>query len=347
MRRDLESHLENIAGIISGASGEIYVASHPSADPDSISSLIALSHLVKSIGSETQPKFIAVNGVASNAAKLLEVGEESDLYSVIDYTPQRGDLLVVLDAPDCGRASISCDVYEHVYIIDHHALNGDPARYGGGRTHVLRDEYYTSTTEIVVQLLKILGERTPVELDRGISTAILAGLLYDTRVLQHPSIIALDSAQYLMMHGASIGDALRLIQTEMGLDEKIARVKGIMRARAYRVNGYIVCISHVGAHESSLAQLLAAAGCDLAVVLSDKEDHLRISLRCSQNLCRDEVDLESMLLKKLSSTVGARYGGHRRAAVASTPKLPMGEVESRIISILESFFGSDLKPLKP
>ncbi len=342
----MESHLENIAGIVSGASGEIYVASHPSADPDSISSLIALSQLVKYMGSETQPKFIAVNGVASNAAKLLELGEKSNLYSVIDHTPQRGDLLVVLDAPDCGRASISCDVYEHIYIIDHHALNGDPSRYGR-RTHVLRDEYYTSTTEIVVQLLKILGEKIPVELDRDISTAILAGLLYDTRILQHPSIIALDSAQYLMMHGASIGDALRLIQTEMRLDERIARVKGIMRARAYRVYSYIVCISHVGAHESSLAQLLAAAGCDLAIVLSDKEDHLRISLRCSQNLCRGEVDLESMLLKKLSSIFGARYGGHRRAAVASTPKLPMGEIESRIIAILESFFGADLKPLKP
>ena len=350
MRQDLENLLDNLLDSMERTE-KIYITSHPSADPDSIASLIAISYLLKIAGVRENPIYLNHGNIAATSKKLVELGLSRKLYKLKNRVEgMDSSTLIILDAPTCRRADIDCMLFSRVFIIDHHALGDIDGEYSkeSNRFFIYRDEYHTSTTEIAVQILKIYMSRVEnLEIPRDIATAILSGIVYDTKALQSASIIALDSTLFLAMHGASVSEALKLIHTDMALDERIARVKGMMRTEAYRSGDTIVCISHVGAHESSLAHLLIVSGCDLAVVLSDRNDHIRISARCSERLCRESIDLEYLLFKKLSEIFKASYGGHRKAGVASIRGENIEIVKGRILNILDNILDNRLRRLHP
>jgi nanoRNase/pAp phosphatase (c-di-AMP/oligoRNAs hydrolase) len=246
-------------------------------------------------------------------------------------------VLVIVDAPSCGRASIDCTGYEAVYLIDHHIPQEPLGIYRG-----VVEPSASSTTELCVLMLEEVSIDIP---SSWLANLLLSGILFDTRGLSMASIASIEAVRFLMMRGARISDALQMIRRAPEISERIARVKAMSRVRAYRAGGIIVCITHVGAYEASAAQILIGVGCDLALVISERSDSMRIVARCSEDLCRNR-GLDEIILSDLTRIYGGGWGGHRQAAVASI-KSPGGfeEILGRILEILRGKLGERLRPL--
>ncbi|MFZ8824552.1 MAG: DHH family phosphoesterase [Desulfurococcales archaeon] len=307
--------LEKLRGILRRVGEEIgdlskekkvAIASHPSADLDSISSALALSLLIKS-RSNTIPCYISSGGFDTLAKRVYEDAVSKGYMGDCPANLQSNWILLVVDTP-CRRASAECSSFDAVYVIDHHMSSGEEPRYPG----IVYPEA-SSTTELCTLMLEETSTDIP---DPQLANKILAGILYDTRTLTLASIIAIEATRYLMRWGARIGEALHLIRRSPGVDERIARLKAMSRVMIYRSGEILLCITHVGAYEASAAQILIGGGCDLAIVISEKDGETRVVGRCSEEFCR-EAGLGDMILDDLVKIYGGGWGGHRLAAVAS------------------------------
>jgi len=250
--------------------------------------------------------------------------------------PERTWVLVVVDTP-CSRASTPCEWFETYYIIDHHISSENVQGLRG-----IIEPGASSTTELCTLMLRevSIGLETP-----HIANLVLAGILYDTKGLSLASVAAIEATSYLMRWGARIGDALQKLRRPLGIDERIARLKAVLRARVYRAGDTILCVTRVGAYEASAAQILMGGGCDIAVVVSEKGEGARVVARCSQELC-GATGLGELLLEDLSRIYGGGWGGHRLAAVA-TVRASYEELEERVLEILGRRLGAKFNPLEP
>lgn len=308
----------------------VAVASHPSADPDSISSALSVSLIA--LRSSGKPACLVTEGGLDLISKPLFQNMVSKGY--IEECPERVDsdawALVLVDTPSCSRSPVECGVFRDIYIIDHHI---SPEQSLGARGII--EGNASSTTELCTLMLEELSiEISPSDA----ANMILAGILYDTRSLSIASLAAIEATRFLMMHGARIQDALKLIKRPLEVSERIARLKSMSRLTAYRSgDNVLVCITHVGAYEASSAQVLMGAGCDIALVLSEKDDLVRVVARCSEEVCR-ETGLGELVLGELAEIYRGGWGGHRLAAVASV-KAALDDVLKTIPRILEKRLG--------
>ena len=306
------------------------VASHPSADPDSVSSALSISLIA--LRSSGKPACLVTGGGIDLVSKPFFQNMVSRGY--IEECPRDVGgvswVLVLVDTPSCSRSSVDCSMFRDIYIFDHHILPEPGAGFRG----VVEGEA-SSTTELCVIMLEELS----VEVGSSdVANTILAGILYDTRSLSTASLAAIEATRFLMTWGARIQDALKLIKRPLEISERIARLKSMSRLAAYRSeDDLLICITHVGAYEASSAQVLMGAGCDIALVLSDKDDLLRIVARCSEEAC-GERGLGELVLEELARIFGGSWGGHRLAAVASA-RASLEDVLKAIPSILERRLG--------
>ncbi|WP_054842178.1 DHH family phosphoesterase [Vulcanisaeta distributa] len=102
---------------------------------------------------------------------------------------------------------------------------------------------------------------------------------------------------------------------EVTFSERMARVKGLLRMRAYRAGEYIICLSNVNAYESSLADVLIKSGCDVALVVSEHDGEMRLFGRCSRRIA-ERVSLAEVF-NDLARYFGGEGGGHATAAALS------------------------------
>lgn len=313
----------------------VAIASHPSADPDSVSSAISISTLLEQ-ASGSRPCVMLGGGLNRPGKKIFAMAEEAGVLSRCPEPAGPGEqILVLLDAPSCSRASIDCTGFSKIFVLDHHESSG-----GGGGFEGVIEPSASSTAELCTMMMEELGARPP---SSRVANMILAGILYDTRSLQLASLAAVEATRYLMIHGAGVQEALKILRDEIPVDEKIARLKALRRARFYRLGDRFVCITSVGAYEASAAQLLTASGCDMAVVISRGEELTRVVARCSEDLCGSR-GLGWYLFDELTASLGGSWGGHALAAVASLGAGP-GDLVGAIVEILSRRFGAPLEEL--
>ncbi|MDT7889852.1 MAG: DHH family phosphoesterase [Desulfurococcales archaeon] len=311
----------------------VAISSHPSADLDSISSALAISLMVKK-HSNTPACIISSTGFDALARKVYEEALLNGYIEECSPNPQREWILVVLDT-HCGRTSAECSFFSTVYVIDHHIAPGGGPVYPG----VIEAEA-SSTTELCTLMLEETSTGIPTP---QLSNTIMAGILYDTRGLVLASIAAIEATRYLMKWGARISDALQIIRRSPGIDERIARLKAMSRVKIYRARNILLCITRVGAYEASAAQILMGGGCDITIVISEK-DETRVVVRCSEDLCRDK-GLGELILEDLVKIYGGGWGGHRLAAVASI-RAPYEELLESIPRLLGDRLGIVFNPIE-
>src|SRR3989344_9655213 len=148
----------------------VLLLGHKNADPDSVSSVIALSYGLKELGIKTRCGVI--EGASKLAQKILDELNES-----VEIDPELNvDLIVLLDMSTEGQMS---DFYKKIIssktkkmIIDHHAIHD----YTMKADFSFIDEKATSTAGLVYDLLKELK----VEITSDIAKTILLGIVAET-----------------------------------------------------------------------------------------------------------------------------------------------------------------------
>ncbi len=324
----------------------VLVIAHRNTDFDGYASILLIDKALRILG-KNNIVLASPEGVAKPVRDLLEklniplrkVVESSEN---LDTKPSS---CIIVDTSSLSQIEDFINVIRDVEFliwVDHHSV-----RIGNSlqvrNLHIIADKNATSTCEIILREIPDLLD----SLDRELSILSLAAILVDSRRLSKASSTTFQILSKIVKNIEDMYEKIisSIFQREMPFDEKMARIKGMLRTEAYRFNNNILCVSHVSAHEASLARLLLEAGCDIAVVVSEHEREFRI-------IARSRIDLVSMaeLCQRIASKYMGQGGGHDRAGAAAIPKsqdLRLRRLMRDVVRTLSEMLNQRLRKVRP
>jgi len=301
------------------AAQSVYVVCHIIPDGDAIGATLGLGLALRRLGK--QCTMACADPVPFKFDFLPGVQE------IASQPPTTEGVIVTVDSSDIERLGSLYDAAifrsRPVINIDHHVTN---TRFGT----VNLVQFVPSTAEIMYALIRRLG----VPLDRDIASALLTGLVTDTRCFRTGNVTAkqLRTAITFMKAGASLTDITELVFNR----EPIARICLWGQALAnVQTRGRIIwtevhrdMIRQCGASPNEgngLVSFLASAmGVDVAVVFREQDDgRIEASMRAGPGWDISGVALE----------LGG--GGHPRAA-GCTITGKMSTVRERVLREIEA-----------
>ncbi len=271
-----------------------------------MASALLASKLVECLGGE--PCILLPEGLSHQSKKLLE-GLNLELGEC------KGDpeLVVVVDTANPAQLGGLQDLLEKpLILIDHHApgILAEKALYS-------IVEPAASATELTANLLEEAGCR----LGASEATLGLAGIIYDTKRFLLATPKTFRAAYWLASQGGDYTRALSLLSSQgpAPMPERMARLKAVSRLRLGRAcKDILVAVTHIGSYESSVARSLVELGADVAVVLTERRDGYRASVRTSK-LAEEHGIRADAVARYLAEKYGGQGGGHPGAAMAQLP----------------------------
>lgn len=286
---------------------KVAILCHRHADADTYLSAYALAFMMRKLMPGAQVSIIIPDGMSSLTQRLAEVFPYERHEEGFDY-----DLLF---AVDIGHVELLREWNEKLrsshgikVLIDHH-----PMQEGTPYDQLLVDTTASSAAEIVYRLFK----ESAIELDPGVSQALLVGILYDSQHLSIAGLATLKAVVDLVEHGADLEEARALLRSPPDYGEVIARLKGAKRSRIYRSAGWVILISSVGSFQANVARAFTHLGADIALVVGDSDGELRGSLRANTRFSSEtKIHLGTDVAEVISK--GRGYGGGHPTAASFT-----------------------------
>ncbi len=307
---------EKLKSWVEGLNGTLCVLTHRNADPDAIASAAGLAELASRIKPSVTPRILLSEGVEAPSKKILEViaGNRLDLEPLSLDSLGLCAGLAVVDSSTSDQVGLPLEAILRLptAIIDHHELN-ELTELGCADVLIHHPEA-SSTSELIAGV----AARLNLRLSPSTSSLLIAGILYDTRVLRLAAHETFTALAYLTMWGGDYRRCLALLTSrEVSWSEKVARLKGISRAGLYRLgDNFILAITCVGAHESSVLKLLIDAGADVAIAVAKRRGLTRVTVRVATSLIKAlrGKPIASDLAKHLAARLNGSGGGHAGAA---------------------------------
>ena len=193
-------------------------------------------------------------------------------------------------------------------LLDHHFP--DPQTMNNATIAIVRES--SSTCEIVYDVLKkqILTSEA--------LEALLVGIIYDSRRFLIRPGQSIKAASKLIKKGVKAELAMELLSADQDPSEKMAKLKGAARTRIFRASSWTLAVTHVGAFEASVARALTDLGADLALVINDSAEPLRLTGRSHDHFYNQtSFNLARDLMQPLAEEFSGQGGGHPTAASAN------------------------------
>ncbi|MEM4406399.1 MAG: DHH family phosphoesterase [Candidatus Methanomethylicaceae archaeon] len=286
----------------------ITIVCHPNADPDCIGSAYALqTSITSTIPSSNVTIYTpdSINTASRRLINYLKIETSQDI-------PSDTEIFLLVDTSSLDQIP---DVKSHILnkgtpyiLLDHHFP--DQQTMNNAAIAIVRET--SSTCEIVYDVLK-KQTLTPEALD-----ALLVGLIYDSRrFLIRPSS-SVKAAAKLIKRGAKAELAIELLSADQDPSEKMAKLKGAARTRIFRASSWTFAVTHVGAFEASVARALTDLGADLAFVVNDSTEPLRLTGRSQDQFYNQTgLNLARDIMQPLAEEFSGQGGGHPTAASAN------------------------------
>jgi nanoRNase/pAp phosphatase (c-di-AMP/oligoRNAs hydrolase) len=311
----------------------VVITSHALADLDGLASAIALYFFLQS-----QPANISLHlyfSKISKKARLYIEKLEAKFPNFIpvfkdDITNLGFDVAFIVDTNKLskveGEFSDDIQSFEDNYIIfiDHHYAEHSDTKEEKKRDAIIL-ENYTSTSEIVVDLYK----EFQIPLKKPIRYLLIGGLVIDSGYLKFANKHTHKAMAFLLEDDIQYQDILSMLKVEPHISEKIAKIKGAQRVELLREDDWLIGVSHVSSFEASVANTLLKIGFDISIVISERKDECRVSLRAKQKVCEQSGLHLGKMLEKLSKDLDAVGGGHDGAA-----SIKMNKKEPNIKNII-------------
>ncbi|MEB3758809.1 MAG: DHH family phosphoesterase [Desulfurococcales archaeon] len=321
----------------------ICLVTHKNADPDAVSSAIALYFILKQLLPVDRNIYLCFpQGMSTVSRRLLEVAEtcigtritykqECTRNSITNYS------LIILDTANPTQLDCFNKYLEdpsNVIVIDHHrtgTLKDRATLYIGG-------EDYSSTAEIVTYIIQssLTEEVSSSTKTSCLATLLMSGIIYDTRRFQKTGPHTFYAMSILQRAGGNYASALSLLEKEADKSQRMALLKACQRLILNEICGLLVAGTHVGSFESAAARTLVNIGADVAIVLSDKKDYTRIALR-SRSETIDVSEFALWLSEKFGGTGSG--GGHFSSALFEGSIPWSTKSRDKKVKTLLEFFG--------
>jgi len=289
----------------------ICVAMHRNADPDALASALGVKEILHNLSYNKKILVLTSEGLEQVSKKLLEA--LAPQAEVISDNPSKCGAAVIVDTSTPQQLNKLSSLLSKPYaVIDHHEVN-DLVKEAAISIH---RPSAASTSELVAELMMYLKVRP----HPNILTLLIAGILYDTRILRLASSETFTVMAWLTENEGDYRQALNILTLrEVSRSELVARLKGLSRTGLYRLNKEaILAITCIGAHESAVLKALIDAGADVAIAVAKRPNTTRITIRVSQSFLRKlgGEPIASNLALHFSKELGGSGGGHAGAAGA-------------------------------
>jgi nanoRNase/pAp phosphatase (c-di-AMP/oligoRNAs hydrolase) len=306
----------------------VLVVTHRNADVDAYASAYGVAHILRRLNSRCVVAVAAPEGL-SGLARVVQAEYPLEVVSSPRFEEQ--DMVVIVDT---GHAQLLSDWVGPIksvecskVLIDHHPHSESVKQLVD---HLLVDEEATSTSEIVLSILEAKHMKIP----QKVAEALLLGLMTDTAGLNLAECTTLENAVKLCRCGASLAKARQMLRVKKDASEKIARLKAAQRLKIYRLEDWIVAVTHVGSYQASAARALIDLGADVAAALGEVDDEVRGSLRATQEFCeKSGIHLGVDVAEKVGAALQGAGGGHAGAA-SFTAKRPLQEAADKVLLTL-------------
>ena len=285
---------------------------HHNADPDAIGAAFAFSSLLERLRPRLQTEIAAAQGPSRLSKHLL-----TSLPIKLTPNPpiEEADAIVLLDTntiqqlDDWAKRVEASDA--PIIVIDHHASHPETERLA---TLTVADENASSTCEIIYKFFMDMN----VRFSEAEAKSLFLGIAFDTRHFILANSVTLKIAADLIDAGVNAREALGLLSLPMEESERIARLKASKRVKLLKVGDWIIAFSHVGSYQASAARALISLGAHVAIVVGQRDEKLRISMRASREFYQATgVHLGRDLAKPLGEYFGGMGGGHAISAGAN------------------------------
>jgi len=301
------------------AANSIYVVCHIMPDGDAVGSLLAMGGGLQRLGKSCT--LACADPIPAKLAFLPAARQ------VVRHPPAGEEVIVTVDVSDIERLGSTYDARAFrsrpVINIDHHVTNTQ-----FGTVNLIAE--LPSTSEVVLGLIRRLG----VALDADIASALLMGLITDTRCFRTGNVTArqLRTAVTLIGSGASLTDLTAQVFDREPLST--VRLWGQALA-AIQTRGKVIwteidqemmkrCEARPSDADGLSSFLASTLGIDAALVFREQDDgRIEVSMRAGPGWDLSGVALE----------LGG--GGHPRAA-GCTAKGPMDAARARVLTAVES-----------
>jgi bifunctional oligoribonuclease and PAP phosphatase NrnA len=311
---DYTRDLRQVARTLLDHPGPVVVVSHENPDGDALGSVLGLTRALRSLGRDvtaplTAPRYLSF------------LPEPGELSGPLDALPD-GALVAVLDVDNNDPARVAGVNLEGftgpVVNVDHHGTNTRRA------TALVVDPARPATAMMIADLLDELG----VTWTEAFATPLMLGLNTDTGSFRFDSVTpgTFECAARLRAHGARLG----WLNDQLGqnpptyyhlLREVLGTMQFLHGGRVVLARVDQAMLDRAGAAwedvESYVGLLRSAEGTQLAVMVKDYGDRVKLSMRSRAGVSAQNV------------AVALGGGGHVPAAGASVAA-PFGEVMAQL-----------------
>lgn len=285
---------------------------HHNADPDAICSAYAFQSLLKQLMPKIEVEIGAAYGISRLSKHLLQ-------YVPIDVRDQprieKADAIVLLDTNTIQQLDNLAEKVKTakspIIVIDHHATHPETEQLA---TLCVTNEDSSSTCEIVYNFYK----QANIKPNQTEAKALFLGIAFDTRHFILANSSTLKNIAGLIDSGLNVQETLPLLSLPMDLSERVARLKASRRVKLFKMNEWIIALSHVSAYQASAARALIDLGADVAAVAGQKNEKLEVSLRGTREFHKQTgIHLGKDIAKPLGEYIHGMGGGHATAAGAN------------------------------
>lgn len=292
---------------------------HHNADPDAICSAYAFKSLLKQSRPQLEIEIGAAHGISRLSKHLLQYLP----IEIIEYpNTENANAIILLDTNTIQQLDNLAEKVKTgkapIIVIDHHAAHPETLQLA---TLCITNEESSSTCEIVYSFYK----QANVKLGQTEAKALFLGISFDTRHFVLANSNTLKNVAELIDSGVNVQETLPLLSLPMDFSERVARLKASRRVRLFKINEWIISLSHVSAYQASAARALIDLGADVAAVAGQKNESIEVSLRATREFHKQTgVHLGKDVAKPLGEYIHGMGGGHSTAAGANG----VGDIET-------------------
>jgi phosphoesterase RecJ-like protein len=321
--------MKNVLKALKALKGKTLILTHHNADPDAVASSLALRELLRSFGVE------ADLGVAESVAKPAQKLAAGSRFLVDpDCAEYDNVVLVETTVPEqlASVKNVRADI-----IIDHHPAG----KLADGVAAKWIDDSYRSCAQMILELYRESG----TGLNHDTALWLAAGITADTAHLRMAGLKEFEDLVGLFKAGTEFSEVLKLLETPVETSERIAVLKALSRINVWRIGDLLFAVSRVKSHEAASCRALIKTAADVAVVVAERENEVRISSRGRDWILGKGIDL-SVIFKEVGRIVGGSGGGHNLAGSANGPdKNGVQPAIKHIVKELERAMGQKAAPL--
>jgi phosphoesterase RecJ-like protein len=288
--------------------GNVIILCHHNADPDAICAAYAIKKMIHHLNPKTFVEVITPDGASKLSEKVLEYTE---LQVSKESLMGKVDTVIVVDTGSLKQleqwALRFIEPGFEKIVIDHHTPDPEMQKHA---TFYFNDPESIATCEIVFRILKELN--TP--LDETLATALLVGILFDSRQFAIATPGTFRVAAELAEVGATMFKAKELLASTMDPSEKTARLKAAQRMKVHRIESWFVATSNLSSFQSSAARAFLALGADVSILVGKDKNAIQASFRSTDDFWKKtHIDLGE-ISKILAESFKGTGGGHPTAA---------------------------------